>query len=242
MNVGRIWKDEPFRYKDPHSGRHITQLTSYKGHSNDLYFTDPCWTNDNKSFIFTSDRENRSNLFRYDLADHRITQLTDLQLSKRPGGCFSKANMAHYFGDDDVLYELDLRTLELRELFAAPRDFVLSERFAPTADGKYVCGSLTERAAFAAAPSVPYSYSRFIEFFEKRPLTRIIRVEVLTGKAETLHEDRCYMGHINPSPTQPQLLTFCHEGPWPRVDHRIWGTDIQTGDIWKIRPQDGARL
>jgi oligogalacturonide lyase len=237
MTVGRIWKDETFRYQDPHSGREIVQLTDYLGHSNHLYFTDPCWIDD-KSFIFTSDRENTSNLFRYDLDEHAITQLTDLQTSKRPGGCFSQANMAHYFADDPLLFELDLRTLELRSLYEAPEGFALGGRFAPTADGKYVCGLLVERAAFAGEPTVRYSYSRFVEFFEKQPLTRLVRVEVISGNAEILHEERRYLSHVNPSPTQPHLLTFCHEGPWPRVDHRIWGLNLRTGEVWKIRPQD----
>jgi oligogalacturonide lyase len=240
MTVGRIWKDEPFRYKDPHSGRLVTQLTNYKGHSNHLYFTDPSFIEDNRSFIFTSDRENRSNLFRYDLSDHTITQLTDLQGSKRPGGCFSKANMAHYFADDTLLYELDLRTNALRTLYAAPDGFLMDGRFAPTADGRYVCGLLIERAAFAGEPSIGYSYSRFVEFFEKQPLSRIVRVEVATGEATVVHEERRYMSHINPSPTQPHLMTFCHEGPWPRVAHRIWGLNLKTGEIWKIRPQDSG--
>lgn len=237
MSVGRIWNDQPFRYQDPHSGREVTRLTNYRGHSNHLYFTDPSWITDS-SFIFTSDRENRSNLFRYDLDSHTITQLTDLESPERPGGCFSPANKAHYFTLDEVLFELDIETLELRPLYRAPDDFVLGSRFAPTADGRYVCGLLTERAAYESEPAISYSYSRFVEFFEKQPLSRIIRVEVQSGKVDTLHEERRYMSHINPSPTQPQLLTFCHEGPWPRVDHRIWGLNLESGKIWKIRPQD----
>lgn len=240
MTVGRIWKDEPYRYQDPHSGREVIQLTNYRGHSNHLYFTDPCWIKDNKSFIFTSDRENCSNLFRYDLESYAITQLTDLKSSERPGGCFSKANMAHYFVVNDALYELDVQTLELRTLYEAPDDFVLDSRFAPTADGKYVCGLLTERAAFAGEPMISYSYSRFVEFFEKQPLSRIICVNVKTGKADTLFEERRYMSHVNPSPTQAQLLTFCHEGPWPRVEHRIWGLNLATGESWQIRPQESG--
>jgi oligogalacturonide lyase len=43
--------------------------------------------------------------------------------------------------------------------------------------------------------------------------------------------------HVNTSPTQPNLLTFCHEGPWHLVDHRIWGLDTATGKAWKIRPR-----
>ncbi|HUS57034.1 MAG TPA: oligogalacturonate lyase family protein [Planctomycetota bacterium] len=31
-------------------------------------------------------------------------------------------------------------------------------------------------------------------------------------------------------------MAFCHEGPWQRVDNRIWGLDIETRRAWKIRP------
>ncbi len=39
------------------------------------------------------------------------------------------------------------------------------------------------------------------------------------------------------------LLTFCHEGPWDRVDCRIWGLEPTTGKTWKIRPtSEGERV
>jgi oligogalacturonide lyase len=49
-------------------------------------------------------------------------------------------------------------------------------------------------------------------------------------------EDDCWLGHLNTSPTLPRIMTFCHEGPWDKVDNRIWGLDLQTGKTWKIRP------
>ena len=73
MHKGYIFEDEPFQYQDAYSGCQVTRLTDYLGHSNHLYFTDPCWFNDGRSFVFTSDRGNHSNLFRYDLeylSDH----------------------------------------------------------------------------------------------------------------------------------------------------------------------------
>ncbi|MFN2285964.1 MAG: oligogalacturonate lyase family protein, partial [Anaerolineae bacterium] len=54
-----------------------------------------------------------------------------------------------------------------------------------------------------------------------------------------IHEDRRYMGHVNTSPALPDILTFCHEGPWNWIDQRIWGLNVQTGETWKIRPQHG---
>jgi oligogalacturonide lyase len=48
-------------------------------------------------------------------------------------------------------------------------------------------------------------------------------------------EEDYWIGHINTSPTLPDILTFCHEGPWDKVDNRIWGFDLGTCKAWKIR-------
>jgi oligogalacturonide lyase len=79
MGKGRVYQDERSTYIDSYSDREVVQLTNYLGHSNHLYFTDPCWFNDNRSLVFKSDRENQGNLFRYDLDTGLITQLTDIQ-------------------------------------------------------------------------------------------------------------------------------------------------------------------
>lgn len=239
MGVGRIWESERFSYLDPRSGREVIRFTNYRGHSNHLYFTEPCWIADGKEFIFTSDRENKSNLFRCNISSGLITQLTDLKGTGRPTGTFSQANMAHYFWYGGVLYELDIKTLNLRPLFKPPEGFVSGYCSSPTADGRYVCTFLMEAAAAQTKKAISWSYSRFEELFEMRPLTRIVAVEVSTGKAHTIHQDRRYIGHINASPRQANLITFCHEGPWARIDQRIWGANLFTGEVWPIRLQQG---
>lgn len=238
MGKGRVYKDPQFKYADTYSGREIRRLTDYLGHSNHLYFTDPCWFNDNRSLVFTSDRENQSNLFSYNLDIGAVVQLTDLKGAGRPTGCFSEANNCHYFWWHDKLYELNIETLEERVICEVPDGMEAHNRASPTADGKYICGRFMEVPEQKEA-AVAFSYSRFVEFFEAKPFTQIVRIEVETGQIEVLHEDYRYIGHINTSPTRPELMTFCHEGPWDWIDQRIWGLNIQTGDVWKIRPQTG---
>lgn len=238
MGKGRVYHDQPFRYADRHSGRAVLRLTDYLGHSNHLYFTDPCWFDDGRSLVFTSDRENQSNLFRYDLDTHAITQLTDLQGAGRPSGCFSAANSRHYYWWRGVLYELDPDTGAERPVGEAPAGMAAPRRAAPTADGRYVISQAMAEPP-QDRPAISFAYSRFRELFQARPLTQILRLEIATGKCEVVHEDRRYLGHVNPSPTRPALLTFCHEGPWAEVEQRIWGLDIATGETWKIRPQEG---
>ena len=57
------------------------------------------------------------------------------------------------------------------------------------------------------------------------------------GPASVVHEDRCWISHVNTSPTRPDRLTFCHEGPWELVAQRMWLLDIASGEASALRPQ-----
>lgn len=246
MGKGRVYQNERSTYVDSYSNRKVVQLTDYLGHSNHLYFTDPCWLNHNRSMIFKSDRENQGNLFRYDLDTGLITQLTDIQGANpygkgRLSGCFSEANNCHYFWWNRALYELNVDTLEERVICEAPPAMIPGGQASPTADGKYVCSMLMEEQP-QDTPRVSFSYSRFREFFLSKPFSQIVRVEIATGEMVAIHEDRRYMGHVNLSPTLPEILTYCHEGPWAEIEQRIWGLNIITGETWKIRSQEGENI
>lgn len=250
MPKGSVFEDGAFEYVDRFSGCRVRRLTHYLGHSSHLYFTDPCWVDGGQSFVFTSDRGNHSNLFRYDLDSGAATQLTDLTgtsienervFDNRPAGAFSTVNQKHYYWWQNALYELDVHTFDERLVWQAPPDKLVGIHGTTTADGRYVCTMLRDRIE-GTEPSLEYPYSYFRALFEGRPLTQVIRIEVATGAMDVLHEDRRFMTHVNPSPTNPDLLTFCHEGPWRLVEQRIWGLNIRTGEVWKIRPQDDGRL
>lgn len=64
-----------------------------------------------------------------------------------------------------------------------------------------------------------------------------VSTEGTDQQAEVLHEERNWIGHVNTSPTQAHLLTFCHEGPWHLVEQRMWVLDMNSGRVWKLRPQ-----
>jgi len=237
MAKGTIYHDPSFRYIDEYSKREVVQLTDYLGHSNHFYFTDPCWLNDNRSLLFTSDRDNVSNIFRYDLDGSVITQLTDFRKRERPHAGWCAANEKLYYWYDRRLMELDHDTLDERVLHEAPEGFVPEHRASPTADGRYVLGELVQPVE-SDSPAISFAYSDFHTRFHARPLTQIIRTEVATGRTEVILEDRRFVTHLNPSPTLPEITTYCHEGPWHLVEQRMWGLNVETGETWKIRPQD----
>lgn len=227
------------------TGIEVRQLTNYKGHSYHLYFTNPGWYDGGRKLLFGSDRCNRTNLFSIELASGEITQLTDLDQGARIKLQSTSVNPQRdeaYFWHGPELVALDLRTLEERRIYRAPDGFRTTMTNV-TADGRYVCTGLYEDLSHRFRVDLEHGYVGFHEYWEARPLSQVLRIDATSGAADVVVEERSWIGHINTSPTQPQLITFCHEGPWHKVDHRIWGLDITTGQAWKIRPcEPGERV
>jgi oligogalacturonide lyase len=227
----------------------VRQLTNYKGHSHHLYFTNPGWYDNNRKLLFGSDRNNRTNLFGLDLISGEITQLTDLAPVPPPhetSFLYTSVNPVRdeaYFWVGTQMMALDLLTYAMRPLWEVPPGFVYTMSNC-TADGNFVCTSIYEDLSQKLQIDLLRGYIGFEETWAERPLSKIIRIAVDGSGGEVVWEENSWIGHVNTSPTQPKLLTFCHEGPWDKVDNRIWGLDHTSGSVWQIRTRgdDGASV
>ncbi|HUW56791.1 MAG TPA: oligogalacturonate lyase family protein [Planctomycetota bacterium] len=238
MAKGRTWPAEWRDYDDPLSAVHVRQLTGYKGNSHHLYFTNPGWYARGGKMLIGSDRDNRTNLFGIDLETGEIEQLTDLEPGNVAFLCTSVNPTCDeaYFRYNRSLVAVDLRTRELRTLCEMPEGFRWS-MVNCTADGKHVCVGYYEDLSDRIR--IDRNYIGFPEVWKAHPLSRIVKAAVDGSGAEVVWEEKTWIGHINTSPTLPNILTFCHEGPWRLVDNRIWGLDLETKKAWRIRPREG---
>jgi len=235
VTAGRVWPAEWSEYEDKTTGAKVKRLTSYKGHSHHLYFTNPGWHDGGRRMLFGSDRDNRTNLFSIDLESGEITQLTDRDRGGRfLGTTVNPTRPEAYFWCGRGLTAVGLNSLELRTLWEHPDGFRPS-MINCTADGKYVCGSISEDLSQRFNADYHESRDGFRGTCEAKPLSRVFRAATDGSGCETIWEENSWIGHVNTSPTQPNLLTFCHEGPWAIVDNRIWGLDHNIGEPWKIR-------
>ncbi len=105
-----------------------------------------------------------------------------------------------------------------------------------SADGNYVYFGIWEDLSDTIPTDLLRGYVGFAETWAAKPLSRIVRAAVDGSHSDVVFEERYWIGHVNTSPSQANILTFCHEGPWEKVDARIWGLDAETGKVWKIRP------
>lgn len=249
MAKGDTFPSESRIFNDPVTGVDITQLTDHKAHSHHLYFTNPGWYDDGRRLLFGSDRGNGTNLYGMDLATKEFTQLTDIpDASVVESNLFQSTSVnptraEAYFWHGRDLIALDLTTLEERVLHTTPAGFMAGGQSNVSADGAYVFTGYNEDLGDRIRMDLGNGYVGFHEYWEAKPLSKVIRISTTDGSSDVVHEERSWVGHINTSPTRPDLLTFCHEGPWQKVDHRIWLLDLASGSVVKVRPtQPGERV
>lgn len=239
MSAGRKWVSELIDSRDPVTGARMRQLTNYLGHSNHFYFTSPCWYDHGRKLVITSDRENRTNFYGVDLQSGELAQLTDLDPAQGSIGAQSMTKNPCceeiYYNQGKTVFALDLETLARRPLFTIPPGYTPQPASA-TADGKYLITGYTQDLSDRFDVDLGHGYVGFEEIWAAHPHCVIVRVSLETGNSEAVFQDRCWLGHLNTSTKLPHIMTFCHEGPWHKVDHRIWGLNLQTRQTWKIRP------
>ena len=234
-------------YKDHQTGVEVVQLTNYKGHSHHFYFTNSGWYDNGRKLLFSSDRGNRTNLYGIDLTTGDIEQLTDLEPVPLPRELeFFRASKNPvreevYFWHDLSLMALDLTTKQARCIHRLEPGWCVSMSNC-SADGAHVYFGVWQDLSDKIRTDLLRGYVGFKETFEAKPQSKIFQVATDSGKAKVVFEERYWIGHVNTSPTQRNLLTFCHEGPWNLVDQRIWGLDADSGKVWKLRPTSGKEI
>lgn len=243
-DVGRVWKSESCTEKDPVSGLPVTRLTGYLGHSHHLYFTNPGWYDGGKRLLIASDRGNATNLFSLELASGELTQLTDFPPTKSYPSelqfIFSSLNQTRpevYFWRNRELIALNLKNFEQRALYRLP-DGYSNNMTNVSADGQHVLTGIYEDLSAKFKVNLLHGYVGFEEYWAAKPHSQIVAINTDGSGSRVLFEENYWIGHVNTSPTQSHLVSFCHEGPWDKVDCRMWMLDRNTGKVWKLRPTE----
>ncbi len=249
MSVGQTYPSEKEIFTDHQSGATVHQLTNHRAHNHHFYFTNTGWYARGSKLLISSDRGNATNLYSIELSSGELTQLTDLAPLPLPReveflrACVNPTRDETYFWYDLDLIALDLTTLKSRVIFRMEEGWDVS-MINCSADGAHVYASISEDLSDRIRVDYLRGYVGFAETWEAKPLSRIVKAATDGSGGDTVFEEQYWIGHVNTSPTRPNILTFCHEGPWHKVDNRIWGYDDETGNVWKIREpkQEGENV
>jgi len=244
FGVGAIFPREDQIYTDPDTGVRVRRLTGSQGNSNHLYFTNNSWYDEGRRLVFCSDRSGKMNLFSLEISTGLITQLTDLHTEQAANHMLEATvdpvkNRCYFFCDRE-LYAIDLNTLDTQILYQMPQGYE-PHIISCCANANYIYTSIFQDVRDQIT-EIPPDSRPFVEKFKKIRHSKIIKIHSDGSGYTDIHEDACWIAHVNVSPNNEDRITFCHEGPWNLVDNRIFGMDTSTGEIWKLRPRDDREV
>ena len=239
MTVGRTYPPEWRDYSDPLTGRRVRQLTDSPAEDYHLYFYNPTITPDGKYLILISERTGVSNLFRLDLQNGEITQLTDArpvraeywpftEAVKGVGSCLpaigNHGREVFYFEGTD-LFAVEIESLKRRQLLSLSSDRRPSMLQA-NASGETLVFATWDETLFMERSQRAYAGEKFPdEHFFQETTSIIMRVEAVTGQAEeVLCKEKFWINHVHVNPHNRDLILFCHE--YSGLPDRMWLLDV----------------
>ena len=237
--------NSPTEWIDPDTGHRVVQL-SREPNSESLYFNLNPFTPDGKKMVVTSP----SGVSLIDLQTHDVEKIVDgrlhiIMVGHKTGKIYYTATKVENGETIRWVCSIDPSTKAVREILKLPRGQEVSS---VNADETLLAGTITYRNDWATNSYFDGGPNRLNDpasVNERRGTKGIMMEERLakhypmelffynmtTGKTKTCNRCTDWLNHLQFSPTDPDLLMFCHEGPWHKVD-RIWtirsdGTDLR---------------
>ena len=215
--------EAPTSWVDADTGHRVICLTPEPG-SASLYFNESGYTLDGTRMVYSTP----DGISTVDL--HTFERRLIVSGPVRPIGVGRKTPTVYYRKrGETALYSADLDTGESRKRGELPpRGNISSINSDETlAVGTYIVGSGRDyggapRDAQTRNLEQPANKGQMMveRLAAKLPMV-LFTLDLRTGKITELLHTTDWLGHLLCSPTDPDLLMYCHEGPWHKVD-RIW--------------------
>lgn len=227
MAVGDVYEAQIEEYLDPETGVLVRRLTGDGSDNVHLYFTSTSFVGeDAERVVISSDRGGGRAYFLLEIAERRLVQVTENQVTSFSQACLDPGGRLFHF-QGRTLRVTDLSTLTTEDLYRVPHGFRPALPTC-TADGSHVAFAYVEERALSTETGV--IYSTMAERYYQHPASVIMRIDTASGAAEAVWGEHNWISHVIIHPTRPDLILFCHEGG-RHVTQRMWIVDasVQRG-------------
>ncbi|MET3760071.1 oligogalacturonate lyase family protein [Sphingomonas sp. UYEF23] len=247
----------PREWVDPATGHHIVRLSDEPG-SSSLYFNYNGYTPLGDLLVISTPQ----GLAKVDLKTRKLTTFVRISTPFRLLFVGHKTRTAYYQtqAKDGIgpktIFAADIDSGQVRQVATIARGDIQTIN----ADETLLAGVDTdpvaksgELAAFQKRDSrydqadyradgpdgkpLPYALAKEVRMndrLEARIPMEMFTVALDTGRRRVIHRATDWLNHLQFSPTNPNLLMFCHEGPWHKVD-RLWLMQLDKPDASPIR-------
>jgi oligogalacturonide lyase len=131
-----------------------------------------------------------------------------------------------YFQVQDSVFRTNINSKTTTLVYVFPEGFKGSITTL-NADEQLLGGAWSEDKEKELLKKNPNKADYFNIIYEAKLPRTLFTINVRTKQLRKIFTDSAWLNHVQFSPTDPQLLMFCHEGPWHKVD-RIWTIDLPT--------------
>jgi oligogalacturonide lyase len=164
-------------------------------------------------------------LYTVDLSTLQLEQLTYHPLPMNGEIVCAKTKEVFYQVKDSV-FSVNVNTKKETLVYVFPQDFKASITTV-NANGTLLSGSKASEAEAELYKKNPEKKDYFNIIYEAKLPKTLFTINLKTKELKKIFTDSAWLNHVQFSSTDPNLLMFCHEGPWHKVD-RIWTIDVTT--------------
>ena len=235
----------PDEWIDKNTGHKLIKLTRKEGSSVSFYFHNNPFVG-NKMVFYNSSREQPGavtdmkkqetynlnvkdkQLYTVDLNTLAIEQLTH-HSSPMNGEIVCVKTKEVFFQIKDSVFAVNVETKKERFVFVFPTNFK-GNITTVNADGTILAGAKGTDAEAEIYKKFPAKSDFFTKIYEAKLPKTLFTINIAKASLNKVFTDSAWLNHVQFSSVDPDLLMFCHEGPWHKVN-RIWTIDLNTKKV-----------
>nr|WP_024966367.1 oligogalacturonate lyase family protein [Pantoea sp. IMH] len=218
--------------RDAQTGAELVRLTPPDVLCHRNYFYQKCFSRDGQHLLFAGEFDGARNYYLLDLRQQQAVQLTEGKGDNTFGGFLSPDDRhLYYVKNERELRKVDLETLRETVVYRVPEEWVGYGTWVANSECTSLVGIEIAREDWTPLTD----WKVFHTFFTQKPRCRLLRVDLTSGEARTIHQDNLWLGHPIYRPFQDACVAFCHEGPHDLVDARMWLVDEDGSHVRKVK-------
>jgi len=237
-------KKMPDQWIDKDTKHKIIKLTRRPGNNMSFYFHNDPFIG-NKMIFYGTDYLNTAGndsvkqetgnipavskqLYSVDLQTLKVERLT-FQSSPMNGEIATPKSRLVYYQIKDSVFSTNIDTKATKLVYVFPADFKASITTV-NSNETLLAGAWSSDKEKEIFRNNPNKSSYFNLIYEAKEPRTLFTININTGELKKIFTDSAWLNHVQFSSTDPEILMFCHEGPWHKVD-RIWTININTRTV-----------
>jgi oligogalacturonide lyase len=219
----------PAQWIDQDTGHKIIHLVPGEGDNQSFYFHNnpflPGNGENGEKMVFYRKVNNSPQIFSVDLKTRQTDQITH---KKRVSGeIVSRKGREVYYQCGDSVFATGIEN-HLTRLIYVFSDSIRGHITTLNADETLLGGALNSPEETLIFKQFPEKRDYFNRIYEAKLRRTLFVLPAQGGQLKKIYAENAWLNHIQFSPTEPDILMFCHEGPWHKVD-RIWTLNVNGG-------------